>query len=75
MTVPFSSEIHTFHSGKPQPQTSSAAASTFQSIDPATGKPLATIYTTTARQLDEAVAAAEAAFPGWSQTPAPKRAA
>ncbi|KAG6010297.1 hypothetical protein E4U21_007346 [Claviceps maximensis] len=70
----FPSEIHTFHSGKPQPQTSSAA-STFKSIDPASGKPLATIYTTTAQQLDDAVAAAQAAFPIWSQTPAPKRAA
>ncbi|GAB0132553.1 hypothetical protein EsDP_00000986 [Epichloe bromicola] len=70
----FSSEIHTFHSGKPQPQTSSSS-STFQSIDPTTGKPLATIYTTTPQQLDDAVAAAQAAFPVWSQTPAPRRSA
>lgn len=70
----FSSEIHTFHSGKPQPQTSSPSL-TFKSIDPATGKPLATIYTTTSQQLHDAIAAAQAAFPIWSQTPAPKRAA
>ncbi|KAG6139215.1 hypothetical protein E4U35_000473 [Claviceps purpurea] len=70
----FASEIHTFHSGKPQPQTSSTST-TFASIDPATGKPLATVYTTTRQQLDDAVAAAQAAFPRWSQTPAPERAA
>ncbi|KAK2594210.1 hypothetical protein QQS21_008099 [Conoideocrella luteorostrata] len=70
----FASEIHTFHSGRPQPQTSSSS-STFKSIDPTTGKPLATIYTTTAQQLNDSIAAAQVAFPVWSQTPAPKRAA
>ena len=69
----FTKEIHTFHSGKPQPQTSSK--STFTSVDPSTGNPLATIYTTTPDQLDAAVSAAQAAFNEWSQTPAPKRAA
>lgn len=69
----FNTEIHTFHSGRPQPQSSSS--STFNSVDPSTGKPLATIYTTTSSQLNDAVASAEAAFPSWSQTPAPKRAA
>ncbi|KAG6012916.1 hypothetical protein E4U41_005213, partial [Claviceps citrina] len=49
----FSPDIHTFHSGRPQPQTSSAS-STFTSLDPATGQPLATVYTTTAHQLDAA---------------------
>ncbi|POR32434.1 NAD/NADP-dependent betaine aldehyde dehydrogenase [Tolypocladium paradoxum] len=70
----FASEIHTFHSGKPQPQSSSSSA-TFTSVDPTTAKPLATIYTTTPSQLDAAVASAHAAFPAWSQTPAPQRAA
>jgi betaine-aldehyde dehydrogenase len=69
----FAKAIHTFHSGKSQPQTSSSS-STFQSIDPTTGEPLATIYTTTPAQLDDAIASAQAAFPVWSQTPAPKRA-
>ena len=69
----FAKEIHTFHSGKPQPQTSSPGPA-FQSIDPTTGEPLATIYTTTATQLDDAVASAQAAFADWSSTPAPKRA-
>lgn len=70
----FSSEIHTFHSGKPQPQ-SSSKSNTFTSVDPSTAKPLATIYTTTPAQLDETIAAAQAAFSEWSQTPAPRRAA
>ncbi|PHH82037.1 hypothetical protein CDD83_3383 [Cordyceps sp. RAO-2017] len=70
----FASEIHTFHSGEPQPQ-SSSASSTFQSVDPATAEPLATVFTTTPSQLDDAVASARAAFPAWSQTPPARRAA
>ncbi|KAF7548262.1 hypothetical protein G7Z17_g7162 [Cylindrodendrum hubeiense] len=69
----FSTEIHTFHSGRPQPE-SSSSASTFTSVDPSTAKPLATIYTTTPAQLNDTIAAAQAAFPKWSQTPAPRRA-
>ncbi|OAA69675.1 betaine aldehyde dehydrogenase [Cordyceps fumosorosea ARSEF 2679] len=69
----FAKEIHTFHSGQPQPK-SSSASQTFQSLDPSTAEPLATIYTSTRQQLDDAVASAQAAFPAWSQTPAPKRA-
>ena len=68
----FKSEIHTFHSGAPQPSTSSK--DTFQSIDPTTAKPLATIYTTTPDQLNAAIASATKAFPVWSSTPAPQRA-
>lgn len=68
----YSSEIHTFHSGKPQPSTSSSS-STFTSVDPSTAKPLATIHTTTSSQLDDAIASAHSAFEQWSQTPAPKR--
>lgn len=70
----FAKEIHTFHSGQPQPKTSSSA-NTFQSIDPSTAEPLATIYTSTPQQINDAVAAAQAAFASWSATPAPKRAA
>lgn len=69
----FAKEIHTFHSGSVQAQ-SSDKSKTFASIDPSTGKPLATIYTTTPDQLNAAVASAHAAFPTWSQTPAPARA-
>ncbi|KAF4595709.1 Aldehyde dehydrogenase [Ophiocordyceps camponoti-floridani] len=68
-----SSEIHTFHSGAPQPQSSDAAA-TFVSLNPATAQPLATIFTTTPRQLEDAISAAKAAFTGWSRTPASRRA-
>lgn len=70
----FTSEIHTFHSGRPQP-TSSDSSATFTSVDPSTGKPLATIYTSTRAQLNAAVASAHSAFDEWSRTPAPKRAA
>lgn len=70
----FASEIHTFHSGRPQPSTSSSA-STFTSVDPSTAKPLATIYTTTPAQLNDTIAAAQEAFKSWSQTPGPQRAA
>lgn len=73
ITMTFTTEIHTFYSGRPQPETSSSS-STFTSVDPSTAKPLATIYTTTPAQLNAAVASAQAAFEEWSQTPAPKRA-
>ncbi|KAK5996504.1 Betaine aldehyde dehydrogenase [Cladobotryum mycophilum] len=69
----FSKEIHTFHSGKEQSHGSSKHS--FKSIDPSTGEPLATVYTTAPSQLDDAVASAHKAFAGWSQTPAPRRAA
>lgn len=69
----FSAQIHTFHSGRPQP--ASSGASTFVSLDPSTAEPLATVYTSTRAQLDDAVASAAAAFPAWSATPAPRRAA
>ncbi|KAH6880513.1 aldehyde dehydrogenase domain-containing protein [Thelonectria olida] len=68
----FSSDIHTFHSGRPQPDNSSK---TFTSVDPSTAKDLATIYTTTPSQLNDTIAAAQAAFPAWAATPAPRRAA
>lgn len=70
----FASEIHTFHSGRPQPE-SSSASKTFTSVDPSTAKPLATIYTTTPTQLNDAITSAQAAFSEWSKTPAPRRAA
>jgi hypothetical protein len=42
----FPSDIHTFHSGRPQSE-SSSRSNTFVSVDPSNAKPLATIYTTT----------------------------
>lgn len=72
----FSPHIHTFYSGCPRPAADSGSSSdSFFSYDPSTGKPQATIYTTSASQLDAAVASAKTAFPQWSQTSPPKRAA
>ncbi|PLB45496.1 aldehyde dehydrogenase [Aspergillus steynii IBT 23096] len=72
MTCP--GEIHTFYSGRPQPESSSNLF-TFTSVDPSNAKPLATVHTTTPQQLDDAIASAQAAFPLWSQTPTTRRAA
>ncbi|KAK7210753.1 hypothetical protein V2G26_017931 [Clonostachys chloroleuca] len=69
----YASEIHTFHSGQTRPKSSSSLK--FTSIDPSTGKSLATIYTTTSEQLDDAISSAQNAFKEWSQTPAKERAA
>jgi hypothetical protein len=44
-------------------------------LDSATGKPIATVHEADAGQLDAAVAAAEQAFAGWSQTVPKDRAA
>ncbi len=49
--------------------------STFDVIDPATGKAFAQCPKADAKQLNEAVAAAKAAFPAWSATPIEERAA
>ena len=43
-------------------------------IDPATGRPFAHCPLATVQQLDDAVAAARAAFPGWAATPIDARA-
>ncbi|KAJ4177731.1 hypothetical protein NW755_013673 [Fusarium falciforme] len=67
------SEIHTFHSGRAQPG-SFSESSTFTSLDPSNGEPLATIHTTTPQQLQDAISSAQKAFPSWSQTPALQRA-
>jgi malonate-semialdehyde dehydrogenase (acetylating) / methylmalonate-semialdehyde dehydrogenase len=42
--------------------------------DPATGETIARLPHSTAGELNEAVAAARAAFPGWAETPPPDRA-
>lgn len=69
----FSSEIYTFHSGKPQRPVSSSSLK-FHSYDPSTGNPLATIYTTTPAELEQTISVAQTAFSQWSNTPASKRA-
>ncbi|KAE8141358.1 aldehyde dehydrogenase [Aspergillus pseudotamarii] len=73
-TTTLQSEIHTFHSGRPQPE-SSSNISIFTTVDPSTAEPLATIHPTTPQQLDNAIASAEEAFPSWSQTSPAHRAA
>lgn len=42
---------------------------TMEVINPATGAPFVTVPRASARQVDEAVAAAKAALPGWGATP------
>jgi acyl-CoA reductase-like NAD-dependent aldehyde dehydrogenase len=49
-------------------------SSTFVSLDPSTGRPLAEIVTSSAAEVGEAVAAARAAFEGaWGEMPAAER--
>ncbi|KAJ4391502.1 hypothetical protein N0V93_005120 [Gnomoniopsis smithogilvyi] len=58
---------HTFYSGKVQP--SSSSAGTFQTINPSTAKPVATIHTSSPASINAAIASAKQAFPSWSTTP------
>lgn len=57
---------HTFYAGKVQPSQDSPA--TFQTIDPSTAKPLATIHTSSPTSINAAIASAASAFPAWSST-------
>ncbi len=66
------SERHTFYGGKPQP--SSNSPGTFKSVDPATGKAICTIHTSSPSSIDAAISTAKAAFPSWSSTPPIERA-
>jgi malonate-semialdehyde dehydrogenase (acetylating)/methylmalonate-semialdehyde dehydrogenase len=52
----------------------SSAAEYLPITNPATGEPLGSVPLGTAKDVDEAVAAAERAFPAWRDTPAPVRA-
>ena len=45
----------------------------FETINPATGEVLATVASAGQAEVDAAVAAAKAAFPGWAATPAKER--
>ncbi|KAL1631134.1 hypothetical protein SLS56_004523 [Neofusicoccum ribis] len=60
-----------FWDGKPQPASS---GQTFQSIDPATNRPIATIQSAAHGDIDTAVASAQKAFPAWASTPPMQRA-
>lgn len=50
-----------------------ASAATLPVIDPSTGAPFIEVPSATPAELDEAVAAARAAFPGWRATPLRRR--
>lgn len=67
MTLPHQSDRHTFHSGRPQP--SSTTSTTFQTIDPSTAQPICTIHTSPPSSIDAAITSASNAFPTWSTTP------
>lgn len=71
----FAKDIHTFYDGAPQPAASSSSGATFQSIDPATAQPLATIHTTSSAQLDAAIESAQRGFREWSAKTPVERAA
>jgi 5-carboxymethyl-2-hydroxymuconic-semialdehyde dehydrogenase len=51
-----------------------ASASTFDTVNPATQEVLAQVAAGGEAEVNAAVAAAKAAFPGWAGTPAPQRA-
>jgi aldehyde dehydrogenase (NAD+) len=53
----------------------SAGTDRIEVVDPATGAPVGSVPAGTAADVDAAVAAARAAFPGWSGTPVELRAA
>lgn len=61
---------HLFYNGKVQKASSNK---TFQSIDPTTSLPLATIHTSSPSDIDAAISTAKTAFPSWSQTPPTER--
>jgi malonate-semialdehyde dehydrogenase (acetylating) / methylmalonate-semialdehyde dehydrogenase len=55
--------------------TASSSAEGTEVTNPSTGEPIAWCPTSTAAEVDDAIAAARRAFPGWSGTPVTKRAA
>ncbi|MGA8665019.1 MAG: aldehyde dehydrogenase family protein [Thermoplasmata archaeon] len=54
---------------------SPANAKRFETVNPATREPLASFVSGTPADVDRAISAAQAAFPAWRDTPAPKRGA
>ena len=59
-----------FYAGKVQPATS---GSTFESIDPSNGNPVATIDKASESDINAAIASARTAFQSWASTPATSR--
>ncbi|KAJ4378112.1 hypothetical protein N0V83_000944 [Neocucurbitaria cava] len=70
MSLPYAPRF-AFYDGKLQ---SGSSTSSFQTIDPATAKPIANIHTTTHAAIDSAIVSAQKAFPAWSATPPIERA-
>jgi len=64
------SDVLNFYNGKEQNVTS---GKTFETLNPSTGKPLATVHESSEADIDAAIAAAQQAFPAWSQRPAVER--
>ncbi|KAI9934407.1 hypothetical protein ASPWEDRAFT_117870 [Aspergillus wentii DTO 134E9] len=60
-----------YYDGQVQPATS---GKTFTTIDPSNATPLAEIHVASHSDIDSAIAAADRAFPSWSQTPPVARA-
>jgi len=50
-----------------------ANAKRFETVNPATGEVVGSFVAGTAADVDAAISAAHAAFPGWKETPAPQR--
>lgn len=63
---------YAFYAGRPQPASSSVGR--FESIDPATGKSLCVIHTSSSDSIDASIKSAQDAFPAWSSTPPIERA-
>jgi malonate-semialdehyde dehydrogenase (acetylating)/methylmalonate-semialdehyde dehydrogenase len=70
-TAPMTERVPSYIAGRMR---ESSAAETHPIPDPATGQPIAELPYSTPEEIDEAVAAARAAFPGWAETPVPDRA-
>jgi betaine-aldehyde dehydrogenase len=63
-------DIHNYYDGHSQYSTSGKI---FQTIDPSTSKPLATVHEASRSDIEAAIASARRAFPAWSRRPAVER--
>jgi len=57
---------HLYYNGKPQ----QGCGPSFQTVDPSTARPLATVHSASNGDIDTAVQSAQRAFKSWSSTPA-----
>ncbi|KKY36683.1 putative betaine aldehyde dehydrogenase [Diaporthe ampelina] len=71
VSSPQEPDRHTFYGGKAQQSADSPG--TFQTIDPSTARPTATVHTSSRQSVDAAVDSAASAFPSWSATPPVER--